>query len=345
MQRVFLTRTAAHVRTRYSYFSKRGNDCASYSPLLSRRHNHISYERKYAEKLQERAKVEGISLEELKRKVKEAATAKEEKPSFPTKASNAGEDDSLRRLPAAVQKERTDSSPVKPLSSILNTSRIFATPHTPEQISALWTAYHMSRSGGTGRGFVCASIPLAMYQKMAGTASKYPNFVVPVPRPRTTTEAEQSSENDTAYEFYYLQWDFHDKPPTPTATDDPFTVPKSSANPPISTVLFTPLQEYRARMSFATPYLVLTHYTDFAETHGIVLLRGEITPSSNSAGLGADIKYMLTQNDVQLLSMTIQQFYLWDTNNERDNERGLLLKKFHEEPQQFRWEDLLKQGI
>jgi len=96
-------------------------------------------------------------------------------------------------------------------------------------------------------------------------------------------------------------------------------------------------------MSFATPYLVLTHYTDLAETHGIILLRGEITPNSNVAGSDVDQKYMMTQSDAQLLSMAVQKFYLWDKDNGR-SEGGELLRQFHEEPAKFRWEDLLKHG-
>jgi ATP synthase F1 complex assembly factor 1 len=68
------------------------------------------------------------------------------------------------------------------LSTILNLQRLLATPHTAGQISALWTAYHASRSGGTGRGFVCASIPLPIYEKMMKNGRCYPTFVVPVPR-------------------------------------------------------------------------------------------------------------------------------------------------------------------
>ena len=181
-----------------------------------------------------------------------------------------------------------------------------------------------------------------MYKRMAAVATKYPSFIVPVPRPRTGPEPEANIEGNSAYEFYYLQWDFHGVPPVPTATDDPFVIPKPSNNPQTSTVLFTTLQEFKSRASFATPSLVLTHYTDLAETHGIVLLRGEITPDSNTTGSDGERKYMLTQSDAQLLAMAVQQFYLWEKNVDGQSEGGELLRQFHEEPTQFRWEDLLK---
>jgi len=116
-------------------------------------------------------------------------------------------------------------------------------------------------------------------------------------------------------------------------------------NPQISTVLFTTLQEYKSKGSYATPYLVLTHYTDLARTHGIVLMRGEITPTSTPSDGGVDGRYKLTQKDGQLLSMALQKFYLWDGTRkaEQIGEEGeRLLKIFHEKPEEFKWEELLK---
>ena len=222
-----------------------------------------------------------------------------------------------------------------------------STPHTSAQISALWTAYHLSRSGGTGRGYACASVPLDLYHKMSNVAERYSTFVVPVPRVKKAAESK-AHEEDTAYEFYFLQWDFHDIPPVPSATDDFFAhpvsvVPPANANPKTSTILFTPLQEYKMRASFSTPYLVITHYTDLAHSHGVVLLRGEITPASAASGNGVDGRYMLSQEDAQLLSIAVQKFYLWDGrggDQEREGER--LLKCFHETPDRFKWEELLK---
>ncbi|KAJ4489954.1 hypothetical protein J3R30DRAFT_3417782 [Lentinula aciculospora] len=81
----------------------------------------------------------------------------------------------------------------------------------------------------------------------------------------------------------------HEPPLIPPAAEpDPF-VPSThtsqaadgTSNFPTPSLSFT-LQEYKMRNSFATPYLVLTHYTDFTRTHGIVLLKGEITPGENN---------------------------------------------------------------
>lgn len=178
---------------------------------------------------------------------------------------------------------------------------------------------------------------------MAKNGKSYSSFVVPVPRVQPTADSGPKEE-DTAHEFYYLQWDFHPPPPIPSAADDPFAKPifkttEGKSNPSTTTVLFAPLQEYKLRQAFATPYLVLTMYTDLAVSHGTVLLRGEITPSSGSPGVG----YMMTQEDAQLLTMALQRFYLWSEHEgpNSSDEGQKLLKTFHEKPENFEWQKLL----
>ena len=48
---------------------------------------------------------------------------------------------------------------------------------------------------------------------------------------------------------------------------------------------------------------------------------------------------MLSREDAQQLSMAMQKFYLWG-NGEGEEEE--LLKIFHQRPQEFKWEKLLK---
>lgn len=206
-------------------------------------------------------------------------------------------------------------------------------------ISTLWTAYHTSRSGGTGRGYLCATIPVSTYEKMANVAARYPNFVLPLPRDASQTEHADAS---SAHEFFFMEWAFHGAPTQPSASIDPFQKPKPSSNPPISTVLFTPLQEYKLRGSFATPYLALTNYTDLVQSHGVVLMRGEITPSTGAtvSGDNTDGRYLLNQQDAQMLAMGLQRFFLWGEGQQ--DKPAELLKRFHESPSNFSWEDLLK---
>jgi len=183
---------------------------------------------------------------------------------------------------------------------------------------------------------------------MMAIAKKYPVFVLPLPRQPDPAAASEGSTAETAHEFYFLQWDFHPPPPQPSAADpDPFNPPSSdNALPQVSTVLFTPLQEYKLRNSFATPYLVLTFYTDLSSSHGLVLLRGEITPSAATASPeNAPGRYLLSQVDAQMLAMGIQKFYLWGERkgpDARDSAAEELLRQFHEKPQEFDWHELLK---
>jgi len=228
---------------------------------------------------------------------------------------------------------------LQPLADILNVDRLLEKPHTAEQISSLWTAYHASRSKGTGRGFICASVPLDIYNKLTTTGRKYPAFAVPLPR---DTVQDDSGEAKRAYEFYFLQWGFHEVPPVPS---DPFSKPPSETsapNPQTSTILLTPLQEYKSRTTFATPYLILTFYTDLASSHGLVLLRGELTPTAASSEANSNSEFLLSQQDAQLLTMHLQRFYLWGGEEKGAKERYRLLETFHSTPEEFKWEDLLK---
>lgn len=104
--------------------------------------------------------------------------------------------------------------------------------------------------------------------------------------------------------------------------------------PPPSTVLFTPLAEYKARQEYAQPYLILTHYTDLANSHNVVLMRGEITPN-----------VALNSTDAQVLAVRMQLFYN-DTGKGGDIEqaRRELLRTFHEAPEEFNVEALIKAG-
>ncbi|PPQ63704.1 hypothetical protein CVT24_004284 [Panaeolus cyanescens] len=315
--------------------------------------NTSSLQARYAQRLEQLAKERGVSVNELLEKAKEEeATRRAEeaeklksalKPKLTETSAHSSANSSASTHQTAPSGERKDAAPYKPLSSFLNLSRIQSTPHTAEQISGLWVAYHSSRSGGTGRGYVCATIPLDVYRKLEATGSKYRSFVVPVARMQKDAT---TGEEKTSHEFFYLQWDFHPPPVVPSAEQDPFIKPSTStgSNPRISTVIYTPLDEYKRRGSFATPYLILTLYTDLVTTHGVVLLRGEITPSAAAATVDSSDRYLLSQQDAQSLLVSLQQFYLWthDSSKKESTEAMSLLETFHEKPEEFKWEDLIK---
>ena len=179
-------------------------------------------------------------------------------------------------------------------------------------------------------------IPSETYQKMIQVAAKYPVFFLPLERP------SPEHDQEVAHEFFFMQWDFYDPPPHPLLTPGtpfdeqlPGPPPSATPNPQPVTVLFTTLQEYKLRQTFALPYLVLTFYTDLATTHDIVLMRGELTASPTSSE-----KYLLSQEDAQKLGVNLQRFYLPE-DGDKYAERAELLKSFHEKPVTFEWEKLL----
>lgn len=94
---------------------------------------------------------------------------------------------------------------------------------------------------------------------------------------------------------------------------------EASGIPGPSTVLFTPLAHYQAQQTFAQPHVILTHYTDLINTHGIVLMKGDLTDSVSTK-----------INDAHLLVLRLQQFYQGSHALRTD-----LLKDFHERPAQF----------
>ncbi|KAF8261824.1 ATP11 protein-domain-containing protein [Lactarius quietus] len=307
------------------------------------------YAAKYSEKLGKVAQRNGTNVEELRARLREQereqarqrALAAEARAAEQPKQGTAQSTSTSSAARPHHPPVRKDSSPIKPLSSILNFERLLATPHTAEQVSALWTAFHASRSGGTGRGFICASLPRDTYDSMLGVAQRFPKFVIPVPREMTADDTDKGNSKK-AYEFYVLQWDFYDAPPPPSASADLFApkVPQGdkSQNSRLATAIFTPLVEYKLRQTFATPYLVLTFYPDLSHSHDLVLLRGEVTPTAAKEPSAGD--YLLSQQDAQLLTHGLQRFYLWGSSEEREK----LLADFHERPGEFKWEDLLKHG-
>lgn len=222
------------------------------------------------------------------------------------------------------------------------------TPHTAEQIGALWTAYHAAKSQSpTSRIYLSATIPTATYEQLLSKVPAYPSFVLPLPRPDALVDpAPDASDAGTTqgspHEFYFMQWCVHGPPPTPSSDGLPplFNQPSSSSqsvpNPSCTTVLFTSLQEYKLRQDYATPHLIITHYTDLAQSHGLVLFRGELTSSPGGQGT------VLSPDDAQRLALLLQQFYLPPRgNDERGAMRAKLLQRFHEKPEAFRWQDVI----
>ncbi|KAM0944585.1 hypothetical protein DsansV1_C11g0110351 [Dioscorea sansibarensis] len=89
-------------------------------------------------------------------------------------------------------------------------------------------------------------------------------------------------------------------------------------------ILFTGLEDYKARGTQASPFLTVTHYTEFADSKDIVLIRGDVVFTSKLSDLEA-----------KWLMETAQSFYLNDT-------RYKLVERFNKETHEFEFKDVLQ---
>lgn len=89
-------------------------------------------------------------------------------------------------------------------------------------------------------------------------------------------------------------------------------------------MIFTGLEDYKARGTQAAPYFTVSHYTEFAETKDLVLVRGDVVFTSK-----------LTDTEAKWLLETTQSFYLNDT-------RFKLVECFNKETREFEFKDVLR---
>ncbi|KAF9506968.1 hypothetical protein BS47DRAFT_1398999 [Hydnum rufescens UP504] len=263
---------------------------------------------------------EGVSdLEQLKGKLAPSPAAPPEKlgslaPSSSVRPASTQKDASL---PSRKKWTRKDSSPIKPLSALLNVPKIMETPHTAEEVSSLWTLYHASLS----------------HVRAATTTRRLTR--------RGIGTGDGGGASGGATEFFFMEWGFHSPPEHPSRVDplaDPFAVVGATTNAALARARLPPPPppppaEYKLRGSFAQPRLVVTHHTDLADSHAIVLLRGEITASPSGG-------FQLSQMDAQLLALAVQKFYLPGGTPQSENDFQIL-RTFHEAQDQFDYKKLL----
>ncbi|KAJ1822795.1 hypothetical protein LPJ56_000618 [Coemansia sp. RSA 2599] len=135
---------------------------------------------------------------------------------------------------------------------------------------------------------ISAAIPIETYRGLLEVARKNPLFVLPLPR-------------DEGVEFFFLQFDHHQ-------------------------VHFTSLIEYKTNTVNARPYLTLTHYTDLAESKGVVLMRGELDSECN----------LIDTQNAQYLALQMQQFYVTG-----GPEKRAILENFNQRPELFNYQELI----
>ncbi|KAK1557590.1 hypothetical protein Q3G72_027720 [Acer saccharum] len=89
-------------------------------------------------------------------------------------------------------------------------------------------------------------------------------------------------------------------------------------------IIFTGLEDYKARGTQAAPYFTVTFYTEFAESKDMVLIRGDVVFTSK-----------LTDSEAEWLMETAQSFYLNDS-------RYKLVERFNKETRNFEFKDVLR---
>ncbi|KAF2303966.1 hypothetical protein GH714_025393 [Hevea brasiliensis] len=89
-------------------------------------------------------------------------------------------------------------------------------------------------------------------------------------------------------------------------------------------MLFTGLEDYKARGTQAAPYFTVSFYTEFAETKDLVLIRGDVIFTSK-----------LSDEEATWLLETAQSFYLNDV-------RYKLVERFNKETRDFEFKDVLR---
>lgn len=200
---------------------------------------------KYRDKLSEKARREGLnSVSELKTAYASKIQEYRQKASIQLPQTHPKPEFPQSPRPPEPSSSTTSTSTstaappgIKPLSAFLDVKKISALPE--KEISTLWRLRHAPHPYT-----LSASIPAPIYDTIASTASRNPQFILPIPR-----EGQGS-------ELHFLQWSF------PSQRH--------------STLCITHLAEYKLKGEFATPHTTITHHSDLRDSHGLVLLNGVV---------------------------------------------------------------------
>ncbi|KAF7846120.1 hypothetical protein BT93_L5221 [Corymbia citriodora subsp. variegata] len=204
-------------------------------------------------------------------------------------------------------------SGIKPLSSYLDLEKVAALPR--KEIEYLWRLRHANNPQS-----LCAVMTTDTYRRIYETAKTHPRFILPLPRPAAedgSGDVQQAPNGfkevpRSASDIHFLQWSF-----LPPAVPPPPGV--QTLNTHTSTILFTHLAAFKLHGEFAQPHTVVTHHLDLADSHGIVLLNGQVTE-----GKGVSVE------EGKWLLLCMQKFYDHDGHGGGvgKEKRQNLLKKF-----------------
>ena len=226
---------------------------------------------------------------------------------------------------------------IKPLSSYLDLPKISTLP--AKEIEYIWRLRLASDPQS-----LCAVIPLATYTRIVASAQKHPQFVLPLPRPAAedgSGDIETSADGfagkgvkRTAADVHFLQWGWH-PPASPELGVGSSSAGTKTANTHTSTVIFTHLAAFKLHGEHAQPHTTITHHLDLADSHGLVLLNGNVM-----SGRGVSVE------EGRWLLMCLQKFYDVEghgggVGKER---RVELMRKFSSGDKGFSLEELLDEA-
>ncbi|KAI4154165.1 MAG: hypothetical protein L6R39_001433, partial [Caloplaca ligustica] len=259
---------------------------------------------KYREKLQQKAREEGLqSVEELRTvynaRIQEqqsrAATSPSNKqptvPFPPAPSTPASIAFTAQPLTSPTNPPATPGP--KTLSSYLDLGKTLALP--PREIEHVWRLRHASSPTS-----LCATLPSATYTRILQTARRHPQFILPLPR-----------RGSAGAEIHFLQFSF----------PFPYTV----------TVVFTHLAEYKLRGEFSQPHTAITMHSELMQGKGLVLMQGQVVE-----GRGVNVE------EARWLVLCMQKFYGLEEGS--DVSRRRLLEMFSKGDRAFRVEDLLEEA-
>ncbi|KAF2134118.1 ATP11-domain-containing protein [Dothidotthia symphoricarpi CBS 119687] len=285
---------------------------------------------KYREKLEQRAKEQGLSdISELKDVYREkidrlrkqaivpGATGPLTPPPSPEPAGEGILESAAKAQkspwpapppPPSPQQGRAKSTAppgVKTLSSFLDVPKTQALPE--KEIQALWRLRHAANPQS-----IHFSVPAHTFTQLLETAKQHPSFVLPMPRevPKEGSSSSGESETQQAAELHYLQF----------------------AHPHVdtTTLLFTSLGEFKLRGEYASPHTTVTFHQELAGSHNLVLGQGVVTE-----GRGVSV------DEARWLVMCMQKFYV---QSEEGKGRGELLSMFTKGDTNFKVERLIDEA-
>lgn len=277
--------------------------------LLTRQKSSSVLDR-YQSKLQQKAKAEGKNnVDELKDAYKDKITSLRQKAIVPganapldyspsqTAQQTSQQAPSLPNVTPAAKTE-SKSDVVKTLDSFIDVEKTSALPQ--KEIEALWRLRHV-RDAQT----LCAVMQKETFRRIADTARRHPQFILPIPR------EEQGAE------IHFMQWTF----PTETTV----------------TVLFTHLAEFKLRGEYAQPHTTVTHHLDMSESNGLVLMEGRVM---EGRGVSVDEAKWLLMCLQKFYGFEAHS----ESAKESLQRRRKLMEQFSQGDEGFRIEELLEEA-